>query len=248
LVLEQAPPDVDQYIQPSDSQVFGECLKNISIDRFELDTTPKSFSLKFEFSENEWFTDKVLEKKFYYRRASDNWVGHVSEPVKVHWKSEKNDLTSGLTNAAIKLWEAKAKKGSAPASNGKGKVKQLAEHTELAKKLERHDPTSAGFFTLFSFVSERRYVNADESTKANAAEKVRRAKQQAGEEVEMPAEEEDFEDAEVEVCPYGADLAMIILEDVWPNAIKYFSKFEHSPTKRMDMELTRYSPSTRSRR
>jgi hypothetical protein len=166
-----------------------------------------------------------LEKKFYYRRASDNWTGHVSEPVKVNWKSEKHDLTNGLTDAALKLWEAKAKKSSAPAKNGKGKVKPLAEHTELAKKLERHDPTSAGFFTLFAFVSERRYVSAEESSKANAAEKTRRAKQQAGEEVESPEEEEEFEDAEVEVCPYGADLAMVILEDVWPNAIKYFSKF-----------------------
>jgi hypothetical protein len=224
LVLEQAPPEVDQYIQPSDSQIFGECLKNISVDRFELDTTSKSFSLKFEFSENEWFTDTVLEKKFYYRRASDNWTGHVSEPVKVNWKSGK-DLTNGLTDAAVKLWEAKTKKGSSQASNGKGKAKPLAEHTELAKKLERHDPTSAGFFTLFSFVSERRYISAEESSKANAAEKTRRAKQQAGEEVESPEEEEEFEDSEVEVCPYGADLAMFILEDVWPNAIKYFSEF-----------------------
>ncbi|RDI84315.1 hypothetical protein Vi05172_g5531 [Venturia inaequalis] len=223
LVLEQAPPEVDQYIQPSDSQVFAECLKNISVDRFEIDTVPKSFSLKFEFSDNEWFTDKVLEKKFYYRRSSDNWTGHVSEPVKVNWKSEKNDLTKGLTDAALKLWQAKAKSASAP-TNGKSAAKPLKEHTDLAKKLERHDPTAAGFFTLFAFVSERRYVTAEESVKANAAEKTRRAKQLAGEEGEPPEEEAESDDAEVEVCPFGADLALIILEDVWPNAIKYFTQ------------------------
>jgi hypothetical protein len=222
LVLEQAPPDVDQYIQPSDSQIFGECLKSIFVDRFELDTTPRSFSLKFEFVPNEWFEDAVLEKKFWYRRASDNWTGHVSEPVTVHWKSGK-DLTHGLTDGAVKLWEANAKKGG-DAANGKAKAKTLPEHKELAKKLERHDPTSVGFFTLFGFISERRFVSAEESAKANGAEKVRRAKQKAGEETEAPPEEEEFEDAEVEICPYGSDLAHTILEDVWPNAIKYFSK------------------------
>lgn len=166
-----------------------------------------------------------MEKKFYYRRASDGWTGHVSEPVKVHWKSEKNDLTNGLTDAALKLWEVRAKKASAPASNGKGKAKPLVEHAELAKKLERHDPTSVGFFTLFAFVSERRYVSAEESLEANAAEKTRREQQKVGEEVESLEGEEESDDAEVEVCPFGADLALVVLEDVWPNAIKYFSKY-----------------------
>lgn len=67
-------------------------------------------------------------------------------------------------------------------------------------------------------------MTAEESVKANAAEKTRRAKQLAGEEGEPPEEEAESDDAEVEVCPFGADLALIILEDVWPNAIKYFSK------------------------
>lgn len=182
-----------------------------------------------------------MEKKFYYRRANDNWTGHVSEPVKVNWKNDKKDLTNGLTDAALKLWQAKT---SAP-TNGKSAAKPLREHTDLAKKLERHDPTAAGFFTLFAFVSERRYVTAEESVKANAAEKTRRAKQLAGEQVESPEEEPESDDAEVEVCPFGADLALIILEDVWPNAIKYFSKHIHCPT-RLQNRLTASSSSTRS--
>ncbi|KAF2436436.1 hypothetical protein EJ08DRAFT_728955 [Tothia fuscella] len=138
--------------------------------------------------------------------------------------SEKHDLTNGLTDAALKSREAKAKKGSARARNGKGKVKPLAEHTELAKKLERHDPTSACSFTLYAFVAKGRYVSAEESSKASAAERTRRAKQQAEKEVATPEEEEEFGDSEVEVCPYGADLALVNLEDVWPNAIKYFTQ------------------------
>lgn len=220
LVLEQAPPDIDQYIQPSDSQIFGDCLKSIEVERFELDTTPRSFSIKFEFAPNDYFEDTVLEKKFWFRRAADNWTGLVSEPVKVHWKKGK-DHTHGLTDAAFKLWEAKKKQGKV--SNGTNKAKPLPEHVEIVKKLERHDPTSSGFFTLFGFVSERRFVTAEESAAANKAEKERRVKQQAGEEVAPPQEEEDSEEAEVEVCPHGADLATVLIEDVWPNAIKYFT-------------------------
>jgi hypothetical protein len=223
LVLEQAPPEIDQYIQPSDSQIFGECLASIQVERFEIDKAPRSFSVKFSFDSNEWFEDKTLEKNFSYRRAQDGWTGYVSEPVKIHWKKGK-DLTHGLTDAAVKLWEAKKKQDKTANGSGPKPSSGLPEHRELVKKLERHDPTSAGFFTLFGFVSDRRYVTAEESTAAVAADKERRAKILAGETVPEIAEDEDVpEHTDVEVCPHGADLATVLMEDVWPNAIKYFS-------------------------
>jgi hypothetical protein len=194
------------------------------MERFEIDTSPRSFSIKFTFDNNEWFEDKVLEKKFWYRRANDGWTGYVSHPTKVHWKKGK-DLTHGFTDAAFKLWEAKKKQDKA--TNGSDKSKPsagLPEHKELVKKLERHDPTSSGFFTLFGFISDRRYVTPEESTTAVAADKERRAKILKGEPApEVVEEEEVHEDSDVEVCPHGADLATVLMEDVWPNAIKYFS-------------------------
>jgi hypothetical protein len=216
LVLEQAPPDIDQYIQPSDSQVFAECLKSIEVDRFDVQNTPRSLSIRFTFSPNEWFEDETLEKKFHFRRASDNWTGLVSEPVKVHWKKGK-DLSQGLTDAAIKLWEAQEKHSKV--ANGSGTAKQLPEQKELLDLVEKSDSASR-FFTLFGFVSERRYVSAKESERANAAEKERRAKSKAGEDVEDVEEDQfDFDDLEAEVCPQGADIATMIAEDIWPNAI-----------------------------
>lgn len=221
LVLEQAPPDVDQYIQPSDSQVFAECLKSIELERFDIQNTPRSFSLKFSFAPNEWFEDKTLEKKFYFRRASDNWTGLVSEPVKVNWKKGK-DLTQGLTDAAIKYFEAQKKHSKT--ANGSGSTEKLPEQKEVMELVEKSDSASR-FFTLFGFVSERRYVSAEESDAANAAEKERRVKANAGEDVDDVEEEGlDYEDLEAEICPQGSDLATMIAEDIWPNAIKYFSK------------------------
>ena len=101
LVFEQAPQEIDNYIQPTDSKVLGECLSTLEVSRFELDDpngSPRSFSLKFGFTENEYFEDKVLEKKFWFRKTKD-WQGFVSEPVKINWKKGK-DLTDGLTDAA----------------------------------------------------------------------------------------------------------------------------------------------------
>ncbi|KAF2436902.1 hypothetical protein EJ08DRAFT_6356 [Tothia fuscella] len=233
LVLEQAPTEVDQYIQPSDSQIFADCLTDFQVERFEIDTVPRSFKLTFTFSSNDWFENTVLEKKFWYRRANDGWVGYVSEPVRINWKKDK-DLTHGLTNAAADLYEAKQKK--VKAANGSGAVQSstgMPEYKALVKKLERHDPTSSGFFALFAFISERRYVTAEESVAATAAEEERRAKVAKGESVES-LEEEDFNDEEdVEVCPHGADLALLLLEDVWPNAIKAFTAAQEQDDENM---------------
>ncbi|KAI9871306.1 MAG: hypothetical protein M1830_003056, partial [Pleopsidium flavum] len=39
LVLEQAPPDIDTYIQPSDSELLGS-LKDLHVERFEITPGP----------------------------------------------------------------------------------------------------------------------------------------------------------------------------------------------------------------
>ena len=91
LVLEQAPPEIDQYIQPQDSRIFSESLLNVEVRRPELDVkgsgNPQSLHFKFEFKPNDDFEDKVLEKTFWYRRAKDGWTGLVSEPMRIKWKT-----------------------------------------------------------------------------------------------------------------------------------------------------------------
>src|ERR1700751_2523123 len=53
LVIEQAPPDVDEYIQPSDSALLLHSLTNLTVERFELPQgDPRSVSIKWEFKEN----------------------------------------------------------------------------------------------------------------------------------------------------------------------------------------------------
>ncbi|KXT02228.1 hypothetical protein AC578_5074 [Pseudocercospora eumusae] len=224
LVLEQAPPEVDGYIHPEDSRILGESLISLEVTRPELDIepqgSPRSISIKFHFKENDRFSDQVLEKKFFYRRASDGWVGLVSEPVKIRWKKGK-DLTEGLTDGAHALFEARKKTGDMLA-------KGVPEYTALKKKVEHWNGANTSFFTWFGWVSSRRWVSAEESDAANKEHQSRREARKKGEKVEPqlpdPEDDEKNDDSEVEVHENGDDLAVSFAEDIWPNAIKFFTQ------------------------
>lgn len=222
LVFEQAPMEVDGFIQAQDSRIFAESLLNIKVTRPEIDDpkgSPRSLTIEFEFKPNDDFEDTVLTKTFWYRRSSDNEVGLVSEPVKINWKKGK-DLTEGLTDGAVALWEARKKTGD---MTGKG----LPEYTALKEKVENLSGANTSFFTFFGWVSSRRWVSKEESEKANKEHQEKRAARQRGEKVEEPEEEEDEDDigdSEVEVHEAGEHLAITIAEDIWPNAIKFFSQ------------------------
>ncbi|EKG19034.1 Nucleosome assembly protein (NAP) [Macrophomina phaseolina MS6] len=231
LVFEQAPPELDNYIQPTDSEIFAECLKGLEVTRFEIDDpagSPRSFSIKFTFAPNDFFDNEVLEKKFWYRRALDGWSGLVSEPVKINWKKGK-DTTDGLTDAAVALFEARQK---IPEKEQKAKLRELPEYKKLIKKMELSEEGTLSFFSWFAFVSVRPYVSAEESAKATKKEAEQRAKSfKAGKE---EAEEDDEDDEliqlfeESEVFPSGDELATLVAEDLWPNAIKYFTSAQEA--------------------
>ncbi|XPS80663.1 hypothetical protein M3J09_012613 [Ascochyta lentis] len=222
LVFEQCPPEVENFIQPSDTEVFADCFESFEVSRFEVDDpkgSPRSFSLKFGFSENEYFEDKTLEKKFWYRHTKD-WDGLVSEPVKINWKKGK-DLTQGLTDAAVKLAEARKK------TSDRKKEVTLPEYKDLAKKIETATEASVSFFGLFAFVSGYRWVSAEESEEAVKKDKEQLAKIRAGESIEEEEDEDDDDPQdyqETEVFPGGDEVATIIAEDMWPNALRYFKQ------------------------
>ncbi|KAF2871330.1 hypothetical protein BDV95DRAFT_521978 [Massariosphaeria phaeospora] len=231
LVFGRAPPEVETYIQPSDEKAFALYLDTFEVIHFEIDDpkgSPRSFSLKFGFKENEYFKDKVLEKKFWFRKTSD-WEGLVSEPVKIHWKKGQ-DMTFGLTDAAYAL--AQAKKRLPPGNTDKSKERALPEYKALADKIEESEESSASFFALFGFVSSWRYVSAEESGKIRQTEAENLAKVKRGELVEEPDSDEDNENdedddhdyQETEVFPGGDEVAILIAEDMWPSAIKYYKR------------------------
>jgi hypothetical protein len=97
---------------------------------------------------------------------------------------------------------------------------------------------NTSFFTWFGWVSSRRYVSAGESAEANEKhEAIRELRKAAPEEIKNPvseglpkgdeeleAEEAELDDEAVEVHEAGEELAIAFAEDLWPNAIKYFTQ------------------------
>ncbi|KEQ74880.1 hypothetical protein M436DRAFT_42142 [Aureobasidium namibiae CBS 147.97] len=216
LVFEQSPPDLDRYITPNDANIFAK-LKSLDVTRFEIPMgpenidadsgDPRSIAIRFEFDQNDYFTNSVLEKKFWYRRSKDGWTGLVSEPVKIDWKAK--DPTEGLLAASIAVFEARKKAGDM-------KKKGFAAHNKLLELIETNNVDNTSFFSWFGFISADRYrVESPE-----------------------PDEEDMLEMVESDdVHPEGEELAQLIAEDVWPNAIKYFTQAqEMEDMSEMDFE------------
>jgi len=232
LVFEQAPLDIDQYIDPTDSALLLSSLTSLSVSRFEIESAsggdPRSVAIRFEFSDNEYFSDKVLEKKFWFRKAKDEWSGLVSEPVPIKWMQGK-DRTEGLLDMVVKAWEIEKKQSQASNKNSEALRFELSKQQEqLKKKIETTSMGGLSFFAWFGFIGRR--VSAEESRKASIEDEKRRKARKAGknekdksifEEDENKNEEDELE---FEIFPEGDDLAIAISEDLWPNAIKYFSE------------------------
>ncbi|KAH6692078.1 NAP family protein-like protein [Leptodontidium sp. MPI-SDFR-AT-0119] len=244
LVLEQAPPDIDQYIQPSDSALLLSSLLSISVSHFEAESNtpggdPRSVSVTWEFAPNDYFDDVKLVKKFWYRRSRDGWCGLVSEPVGIRWK-EGRDLTGGLLGLVCKAWEAEKNTAAVDTkANGKAKKEGLTpEQKVLKRKIENTGMGGLSFFAWFGFIGRR--VSEEESRDATRIEREKREKRKAtkasttdSEGAEQEAESEPEQDGDddgedidmsLEIFPDGDDLAVSITEDLWPGAIKYFTQ------------------------
>ncbi|KAL1970732.1 hypothetical protein VTN77DRAFT_2566 [Rasamsonia byssochlamydoides] len=232
-VFANAPAEIDEYILPSDAAVLGQSLKNLTVERFELDDNgqgePRSVRLIFDFAtgdENPYFENARLVKDFYWRKQVTKtakgkrrtWEGYVSEPVRINWK-EGQDLTKGLLDAACDLFEAEQKDKSVDRT-------KLPEYETLVKKIQEAEaeavtgdedeeadddnegagrsPAGMSFFAFFGY--RGRDVSAEQSKEAEKEEAERWAKIEKGEEVDEDADDDDDEDEEEEDSLEAAEL------------------------------------------
>ncbi|KAI0814619.1 nucleosome assembly protein [Xylaria sp. FL0064] len=238
LVIEQAPEDVDQYIQPSDSAVLLSSLTSISVSHFELENggkgDPRSISVRMEFFENDYFEDKVLEKKFWYRRSRSGGGGLVSEPVAIKWKAGK-DLTQGLLDLVVKVWEQDKKDSQ---TNGASKDKKAktkpenwtADQKALRAKIDKFGLGGVSFFCWFGYrgqdiSAEENAIAVEEDQKRRANKAAKEALQETLQELE---EDEEEDPLALEIFPDGDDLAVAFSEDLWPGAIRYFTQAQEA--------------------
>ncbi|KAL4964366.1 histone chaperone napB [Aspergillus stella-maris] len=245
-VLSNAPGDIDEFITPADAAILGSTLKNLTVERFEVNEKgegePRSMRFTFEFQTgdaNPFFENEKLVKEFYWRKQmfttesgkKRTWDGLVSEPVRINWK-ENMDVTKGLLDAACDLYEAE-KKG--------GDRKELPEFKTLIEKLvavealeedeeDEEDPlgqpSGKSFFNFFGYRASD--VTAEQSAAATKEENEKFEKLLKGENVEDEEadEDDDVDDdfEEIEIFADGAELAISLAEDLWTNALKYYGK------------------------
>ncbi|POS85229.1 hypothetical protein EPUL_003211 [Erysiphe pulchra] len=223
LVFEQAPPEIDQHIQMGDGALLLGALTSLSVTRFEPEVDPRSVLIKFEFSENKYFEDKVLEKKFWWRTARNrSWCGLVSEAVAIKWKSPEVDLTEGLLDLVLAAESSIASKP--PSEEDTKREKTKLSLTDAQKKLQQNIQTKGingiSFFNWFGFIGNR--ISAKESAEA---EEARRNKSVIDSSTNVDENNDDNgDDDDLEIFPDGGELAMAISEDLWPDAIKYFTQ------------------------
>ena len=223
LALEVAPPEIDNFIQPSDAAVFAGCLRTIEVSRHEIKSAseygePRNFEVVFGFAQNEWFEDREVRKMFWRRRAKDGWLGLVSEPVRLRWKKGM-DLTGGLLDKACDLFKVQGSDRLKHEDEEKRK-----EYKALLNMVEKSTQGAQSFFTWFGY--RGRWITAEESEEATKAEEDKTQKTSDEDKMEEDIDIDDTEEIEdkVEIFPEGETLAMALSEDLWPHALKYFSE------------------------
>lgn len=140
--------------------------------------------------------------------------------MKVDWKSKDKDLTGGLLSLACEAY-SEEKKASKP-QNGAKDNNLTPSQQKLKKKIATTAMGGGSFFAWFGYIGHR--VSAEES--AAYAEEVKK-EQESGKKAEQEEDDEEEEDDlsyELEIFADGDDLAVAISEDLWPGALKYFSK------------------------
>lgn len=237
-VFANAPQEVDEYILASDAAVIGQCLKNLTVERCDVDENgnegdPRSVRFTFEFAtgeENPYFTDAQLVKEFHYRTKVTEtpkgkrhvWEGYVSTPVRIHWKKDQ-DLTKGLLDAACDLYEAEQKKGAGVDRTSLPEFETLLNKVDEAEAEnnaligdddeEADDENVSSGISFFNFFGYRgNSVTAEESAQAEKEELERWQKIEKGEKVE---DDDDDEEDDDDVVDEEESLAMV---EIFPAA------------------------------
>ncbi|KAL8659857.1 MAG: hypothetical protein Q9226_000222 [Calogaya cf. arnoldii] len=199
-VIDEAPAEIDQRIQPRDVPALS-CLTGLDIERFEVKDAdngePRSIKLTFTFKPNEWFFDNKIEKKFYWRMSHNGWSGLVSEPVNVRWKDR--DLTDGLLELVVALWkkELDLETHAAKACN----LESTEEYQILVERIQRTPQDAISFFAFLGFRGHR--ISAGECT---AAMEKAQSTVQISRETESSSEESPpLPDSEI--YPHGEEAA-----------------------------------------
>ncbi|KAI4242922.1 MAG: hypothetical protein L6R40_003795 [Gallowayella cf. fulva] len=233
-VIDEAPAEIDQRIQPRDVPALN-CLVGVDLERFEIQDAdhgePRSIKLTLTFRPNEWLSDERIEKRFYWRTSANGWSGLVSEPVRIHWKNR--DLTDGLLDLAINLWKKELEFEAGGLTEKE--IKSTKEYVALIEKVQRTPQDAISFFGLFGF--RGRHVSVTESvTAVGKKESMTRGSKQSEQ-----VNEELSPLPDTEIYPHGEELVTALSEDLYPGATHYYTTAKERDARVSDEELVNSS-------
>jgi hypothetical protein len=242
---------LEEYVTAVDADMLS-YTTNVSLDFFDVNDQgegdPRNFKLVLDFAPNPYFSNTQVAKPFYWRKKQITTAkgktrfveGYASEPLDFDWK-ENRDPSRGLIAAANELYKAELankdkKRTDLPQYKKLGELlASQAEAADLdidedeAQDLSALSPAGVSFFAFFAFRGLD--VTAEQSAAAVKADEERFQKMANGEDVDdEDDDDEDDDDDEVddlddvEVFQDGEEVAQIFAEDIWPNALKLYSK------------------------
>lgn len=201
---------LEEHIHPEDTVVLS-ALTSLNVTRpGAANGDPRDLEFTFEFADNDYMPAQTLVKKFTYQEGAVTLLGQtglVSEPVLVQFKKGK-DLTSGLSAAAMEAWEERKSK-----KDLKGAQKRKIGEKE--KKLAALVDKATSFFCWFSYTGAHK----------DLGEVLDEDEEEEEENEDDAAEENVSMMSPVEAFSYGDEVAIQLAEDLYPNAVKYFSRF-----------------------
>ncbi|EXJ93572.1 hypothetical protein A1O1_01964 [Capronia coronata CBS 617.96] len=219
-VFGNGPEEIQQFLSPDDLALIS-AITSFTVERYQIESEtsgePRSLRFTFEFAENEFFEDTKLVKEFEYRPRGDGPGSLVSTPIPIKWKAKRRDVTHGFLDAAVELYNAEE---ALKLKNGETEVdiverESLWQHEKLRDKLAKMDESpdlEPSFFDWFGFRG---------AVKTSYPKKV--AENGANDTEDDDEEDEDDEPMlEVEIFPAGEEVAIVLAEELWTDAIDYF--------------------------
>lgn len=196
-------------------------VKSLQVERYQIKSgsegEPRSLRFIFEFEENDFFEDKTVVKDFEFQAEAGEAGGLASKPVTFTWKKEaKKNGVNKLLDAASDLYKAE----QALVSDSKMKIEQKERESlwqyeklnEAIEKAEEDEDRELSFLDWFGFRGSVNTGNPEAAAKTS------------GEDAEEVEDEEEEDDGllDVEIFPAGADLAIAIADELWPNVMDAF--------------------------
>jgi hypothetical protein len=216
-VFGSGPEELQQFLSPDDLAIIAH-LKSFAVERYQIESEttgePRSLRFTFDFGPNEFFQDSRLVKTFEYRPREDGPGSLISTPIAIRWKNKKKDVTQGLLDVAVELYNAEEALRLKSGNQFVDVVDREAlwQHEKLLEKMAKIESANGSPPSFFNWFGFRGAVDLPTTKKADDAN--------GADDVE---EDEDVDEMlEVEIFPAGEEVAIAIAEELWSDAMDHF--------------------------